>query len=65
MKRFVELREAKAGKTVFNKREKGIPVKIVKDSSGYSVYIDGDFLDTYKSEPEAKKSAMAAIKELT
>jgi hypothetical protein len=37
----------------------------MKDSKGYTAYIDGDKLDTYKSEKDAKKGIDFAIKELT
>lgn len=65
MKTFTELRNKKlTGKVVFDKRIQRVPVKIVKDIKGFTAYVDGDKLDTYRSAREAKKSAETAIKEL-
>lgn len=65
MKSFAELREAAKPKTfggeqVFSKKMGKYPVVINKDTKGYSAFIDGDFLDTFKSE----KDAMRAIKQM-
>ena len=66
MKTLQELRQKKlSGDVVFSKRIQRVPVKIVKDVKGFTAYVDGDKLDTYRSEREAKKSAETAIKELT
>lgn len=66
MKTLQELRQKKlSGNVVFSKRIQRVPVKIVKDVKGFTAYVDGDKLDTYRSEREAKKSAETAIKELT
>lgn len=66
MKTLQELRQKKlSGDVVFNKRIRRVSVKIVKDAKGFTAYVDGDKLDTYRSEREAKKSAETAIKELT
>jgi hypothetical protein len=63
MKTFQDIRES-TGKVVFNKKIDNIPVKITKDSKGFSVYIDGDLLDTFKSQSEAEKTAQTVVKEL-
>jgi hypothetical protein len=63
MKTFQDIRES-TGKVVLNKKIDKIPVKITKDSKGFSVYIDGDLLDTFKSQSEAEKTAQTVVKEL-
>ena len=66
MKDFKDIREAKkmTGETVFDKKIKRIPVKIVKDAKGFTAYVDGDKLDTYKTEAEAKKNLKITVNEL-
>lgn len=66
MKTFGQLREAIAskGKVVFSKKIDKVPVKIVKDSKGFVLYIDGDILDTFKNQKEAEKTAQTVVKEL-
>lgn len=66
MKTFGQIREAVAskGKVVFNKKIDRVPVKIVQDSKGFVLYIDGDMLDTFKSQKEAEKTAQTVVKEL-
>jgi len=67
MKTFKEIREKvkKSDEVVFNKKVNKIAVKITKNSKGYTAYVDGDKLDTFKSQSEAEKTAKAVIKELT
>jgi hypothetical protein len=67
MKSFKEIREMKSpsGDIVVNKKVNKISLKIIKDKNGFSVYIDGDFLDTFKSKSEAEKTANTVIKELS
>jgi hypothetical protein len=67
MKSFSQLREKKSpkGEVVVDKKIKRISMKIIKDNKGFSVYIDGDFLDTFKSKSEAEKTANTVIKELS
>ena len=66
MKTFYNIREAvkKKDNVVLNKKIDRIPVKIVKDTKGFQLYIDGDFLDTFKTQKEAEKTAKTVIKEL-
>ena len=64
MKTFSELREATKNKVVFNKKIDRVPVRIEKDSKGFTVYIDGDRLDTFKTQKEAEKTAQTVVKEL-
>ena len=54
------------GDVVLKKKINGIPVLIVKDTGSlpFVVYIDGDKLDTFRSEGDAKKAITAALKEL-
>ena len=66
MKLFTEIRKQEsAGEVVFDKKIKRLRVKIVKDKKGYTAYIDGDKLDTFRSEKDAKRGIDFAIKELT
>ena len=67
MKSFKDIREAKkvSGEVVFDKKIKRIPVKITKDKKGFTAYVDGDKLDTFRSEKDAKKGIDTIIKELT
>lgn len=69
MKSFAELREAAKPKTfggqqVFSKKMGKYPVVINKDRKGYSAFIDGDFLDTFKSESDAMKAIQQMLKAL-
>ena len=67
MKTFLQLRELTGrkpiGKPVFDKKINRIPVKIHKENNMFVVYIDGDRLDTYKSQAEAEKSAKEFMKQ--
>ena len=66
MKTFSELREKKTqGKVVYDKKINRISTKVMKDAKGFTAYIDGDRLDTFRSENDAKKAITMAIKELT
>ena len=66
MKTFSELREKKTqGEVVYDKKINRISTKVLKDKKGYTAYIDGDKLDTFRSENDAKKAITMAIKELT
>ena len=66
MKTFSELREKKTqGEVVYDKKINRISTKVLKDRKGYTAYIDGDKLDTFRSENDAKKAITMAIKELT
>ena len=66
MKTFQEIREAAKpkGDVVFDKKIDRVPVKITKTSKGFVLHVDGDLLDTFKSQKEAEKTAQTVIKEL-
>ena len=71
VKSFKEIRERKKtpkGETVFSSKAGGriskVSVSIVKEPKGFSVYIDGDKLDTFKSQSEAMKALKSPVKEL-
>ena len=66
MKTFRDIREAAKpkGEVVYNKKIDRVPVQISKDQKGFHVYVDGDFLDTFKTQKEAEKTAQTVIKEL-
>ena len=65
MKKFNEIRESQ--KAVFNKKLMGVPVKISsiksKGKTSFSLYIDGNKLDDYKSEKEAMMTAKEFVKQ--
>ena len=66
MKTFKQLREASSkGTSVYKKKINKITVEIKKDSSGYTAFVDGDKLDTFRSQSEAEKAAKTVVKELT
>jgi len=48
---------------VFNKKIDRIPVMIHKEKAGFVVYIDGDRLDAYKTQPQAEKMAKEFVKQ--
>ena len=66
MKSFKNIREKKmpAGEHVYQKKVNKHTVMIHKDSKGFSVYIDGDKLDTYRSQKEAEKMGVMFAKEM-
>lgn len=66
MKTFKEVREkrGKKGEVVFDKKIGKFPVRITKDKKGFTVFIDGDKLDTFKTQSEAEKTAEVVVKEL-
>lgn len=52
-----------AGEMVFNKKINRIPVMIHKEKNVFVVYIDGDRLDSYKTQREAEKMAKEFVKQ--
>ena len=66
MKSFKNIREKKmpSGDHVFQKKVNKHTVMIHKDNKGFSVYIDGDKLDTYRSQKEAEKMGLTFAKEM-
>ena len=76
MKSFAEIREATKvnrgmspgkplqGEIVFKKKMGKYPVAINKDKDGFHTYIDGDFLDTFRSQPDAMKAVNTMLKAL-
>jgi len=66
MKTFSEVRNKKPkGDLVYSKKHKRIATSVYKTPKGFVAYIDGDLLDTFRSERDAVKSIETAIKELT
>jgi uncharacterized protein YegP (UPF0339 family) len=63
MKSFKEIRKSK-GSSVYKKKHGKYPVEIKKEGSKYVAYIDGDKLDSYRSERDAKKGIDMMLKEL-
>jgi len=67
MRTFKHLREETSkipGKKTFEKKVKKSRVCVYKDKKGFTVYIDKDKLDTFKSQKEAEKVGMEFAKEL-
>jgi hypothetical protein len=68
MKTFKSLRESKnkmpPGEHVFNKKLSGHTVMVHNNKKGFTVYIDGDKLDTYRTQKEAEKMGIAFAKEM-
>lgn len=66
MKIFSEIRKNNKieGQTVFSKVVKKHKVMISKTDKGFTVYIDGDKLDTYRSQREAEKMGKTFAKEM-
>jgi len=52
------------GDHVFSKKVKSHTVMVHKDTKGFTTYIDGDKLDTYRSQKEAEKMGVAFAKEM-
>jgi len=67
MKTFKNIREASKtpeGVKVFSKKISKINVVVQQEKKGFTVYIDGDKLDTYRSQKEAEKMGVAFAKEM-
>jgi hypothetical protein len=67
MKSFKQIRESKimpAGEHVYSKKVNKHTVMVHKDKKGFAVYIDGEKLDTYKSQKEAEKMGTSFAKEM-
>lgn len=69
MKLFKEIREKKEDtKSVYSKKKfmgSKYPVEIVKEPKGFVAYLDGDKLDTFRTQKDAMKGLEMAMKELT
>ena len=48
---------------VFDKKIDRVPVMIHKEVGGYAVYIDGDRLDSYKTQQQAERMAKEFVKQ--
>lgn len=67
MKSFAQLREAKKepkGDKVFSKKVGKVKVTVYQEGKGFCAYIDGDKLDTYRSQKEAERMAVEFAKEI-
>lgn len=67
MKNFKQIREAKkmpSGDHVFTKKVNRHTVMVHKDNKGFTVYIDGDKLDSYRTQREAEKMGVEFAKEM-
>jgi hypothetical protein len=69
MKSIFEIRQKRkdkipANKHVFNKKIAGADLKIYKTGSKFTVFIDGEKLDSYPSQKEAEKVGTQFAKEL-
>jgi len=63
VKSFKDLRESK-GKIVFSKKMSKYPVVITDTGKGFHLSIDGDSVDTFKSQKEAESTAKQVLKDL-
>jgi len=66
MKTFLELRKIKTvpdGNKIMSKRINKHMISVYNDNKGFTVYVDGDKLDTYKTKRDAEKSASQFAKE--
>lgn len=66
MKTFLEIRKIKTvpdGTKVMSKKINKHMVSVYKNEKGFTVYVDGDKLDTYKTKRDAEKSATQFAKE--
>ena len=64
MKSFKEMRnKMPAGEHVWGKTIDGVKVMVHKDGSKFVAYIDGDKLDSYKTQEEAKKTITQFLKQ--
>lgn len=65
MKTFSQIRESSmpAGKHVFDKKIDGVKVMIHKNRGMFDTFIDGDKLDSYKTQQEAERMAREFIKQ--
>jgi predicted transcriptional regulator len=52
------------GNHVFSKKVNKTTVMVHQDKKGFTVYIDGEKLDTYRSQKEAEKMGVAFAKEM-
>ena len=66
MKTFLDIREKKlaSDKIVDKGKIKRIKYEIRFDGKVYHAHIDGDYLDKFRSQKDAKKAIQLAIKEL-
>ena len=63
MKNFSIIRETSLDRGVlYTKRVKGIVTMVRKEGNKYVAFIDGDKLDSYRSEAEATKMISAFMK---
>lgn len=64
MKTFSNLRQSLSEKVVYNKKLGRVPTVITKVSKGFELKIDGDKVDTFKSEKDALDTAKQILKDL-
>ena len=65
MKTFSEIRKQQpSGEEVYSAIKNKLKVKILKDKKGYTAFVDGDRLDTFRSEKDAKKGIDLILKGL-
>ena len=65
MKTFAELRNRRPqGETVWSKKFRRVKTEVQKTKKGFVAIIDGDVLDTFRTERDAVKAIETAAKEL-
>ncbi len=65
MKTFAEVRNRRPqGETVWSKKFRRVKTEVQKTKKGFVIIIDGDVLDTFRTERDAVKAIETAAKEL-
>lgn len=62
MKNFKDFRDKKE-RPVYSKRVDGITVEVFKNSGRFEAFVDGDMLDSYKSQNDAVRAASSFVKQ--
>jgi hypothetical protein len=66
MKLLSEIKNRRpSGKPITSGRVNRVKFDIYRTAKGFEAYVDGDYLDKFRTERDAKKAAETAIKELT
>ena len=64
MKTFSSIRQSLSEKVIYNKKLGKVPTIITKVSKGFELKIDGDKVDTFKTEKDALNTAKQILKDL-
>jgi len=64
MKTFKDIRESKKGKLVHDKKHGKYKAQIYKDGGKFHAFLDGDRLDTFRSQKDAENGLETMVKAL-